>query len=75
MNIHPEKGHRIRFSHPGAGYPMDHELARKWLTVDKVYTVDHTIVHSWLTEVFLEEVPFTSFNSVLFEDVLSVPTS
>lgn len=68
MNIYARKGDKIVFKHPGSGYDYDQETARKYLTVGSVYIVERTVTHSWSTEVFLQEVPNISFNSVLFED-------
>lgn len=60
------KGTKVRFAFPGNGYPEDQEVAKRHMEENGVYTVDYTIVRSWSTQVFLEEVPNVSFNSVLF---------
>jgi hypothetical protein len=69
MNIFTGQGSRVRFSHPDYGYPADQERARRYLVLDNIYTVDEIYAGSFSTTVFLKEVPFIGFNSVLFEDV------
>ncbi|MDO8558373.1 MAG: hypothetical protein Q7S09_04280 [bacterium] len=68
MNIYAKPGSRVVFSHPNNGYPGDQKNAQRHLQVGHTYTVERTEVHSFSTRVFLQEVPGTFFNSVLFED-------
>lgn len=68
LNIHAHRGTKVVFSHPDAGYPHDQETARKHLKVGKKYTIKRTKVHSFHTDVFLQEVPEVSFNSVHFTE-------
>jgi hypothetical protein len=42
--------------------------ANKYLKTDHDYTVERTEVGGYRTEVFLQEVPYVSFNSVHFKD-------
>ena len=51
------------------GYKYDSEDAKKYLKIGEIYTVDYTIVHSSTTEVYLEEFPDISFNSVCLIDL------
>ena len=69
MNIYALKGHKIKFSHPEGGWPYDQKKAKTHLEVGNTYTVDHTVVHRSSTDVYLEEIPNTYFNSVMFDDV------
>ena len=69
MNIYAEKGTKIRFSNPDAGYTPHQETAKDYLRVGVEYTVDHTDVGNWHTDVYIAEVPDTAFNSVMFEEV------
>jgi hypothetical protein len=69
MRIDAPEGTKVKFSFPQNGYPHDKEHARKFLKVGEVYAVKKTIIHKWTTDVFLEEIPSTVFNSVLFEEV------
>ena len=73
MNIHAKNGHKVICSTYNGGYNPDSEKARKYLTVGAEYTIEQTIVHSWFTDVFLEEFPNVSFNSVFFEDAVKEP--
>lgn len=68
MNIYAKKGDRVICDTFNAGYPDDQEIAKEYLEIGGIYTVETTIVHRWHTEVFLQEFPDVSFNSVFFED-------
>lgn len=68
MNIHAKKGTKVVFSHPDAGLPFERKDAKEKLTIGATYTVECTNVHSFKTCVYLQEVPYTPFNSVLFEE-------
>jgi len=69
MNIYAEKGHKVVFSNPKAGYAKDQVMGDNHLTVGSTYTIEHTEVLDWSTEVTLREVKGLVFNSVLFEDL------
>lgn len=69
MDIYCNKGHKIVFLGKN-GWDGEAEEASRYLTVGEVYTVDYTVVHSWTTDVYLEEFPKRSFNSVMFEDAV-----
>jgi hypothetical protein len=69
MNIFTGQGSRVRFSHPDYGYPADQERAKRYLVVGEIYTVNEVYAGSFSTTVFLREVPYIGFNSVLFDDV------
>lgn len=73
MNIHAKNGHKVICSTHDAGYDPDEERARKYLTVGDEYTIERTVVHSWFTDVYLQEFPEISFNSVFFEDAVKEP--
>lgn len=70
MNIHAKKGSKVVVTEKtkNSGYSIDAERVAKHLEVGKPYTVDRTDVSGWRTDVYLEEVPGVSFNSVNFED-------
>lgn len=65
MPLESEGGDRVRFTGYG-GYESQQEHARKFLTVDAVYTVRHMEVGGWSSSVELVEVPGEFFNSVMF---------
>jgi hypothetical protein len=71
MNIYSEKGTKVTVTESSLnnGYKYDSETAKKYLTVGETYTVDHTIVHSWTSDVYLEEFPDISFNTVCLVDL------
>jgi len=71
MNIGAVAGHKVVFVHPDAGYSPDQENGRRYLKVGQVYTIKRIKVHRASTDVWLNEVPKVSFNSVMFEDALS----
>ena len=56
-----------------AGYNYQKEKIKKYLEFGKEYTVDYTDVDSSSTDVYLQEFPDLSFNSVFFEDVVEQP--
>ena len=64
-------GTRVRFAHPGAGYPGDAEEAMKALTPGKVYTVVWADIGQSRTDLNLAARgrALGRFNSVLFEPV------
>jgi len=68
MNIYAQAGSKVIFTNPEDGYTYDQEHAKKYLVKGEVYTVANTEVGSWRTDVYLEEFPDTSFNSVHFSD-------
>jgi hypothetical protein len=70
MNIYAKRGDKVKFSFPDWGYNSDIEKAKEYLTVGKEYTIEKTDVSSWHTNVYLQEFPEVSFNSIMFEDVV-----
>jgi hypothetical protein len=68
MNIAAQKGTKVVYLDKG-GYSSDKKHARKYLKKNKIYTVDHTEVDDFYTEVYLQEFPGVSFNSVMFQDI------
>lgn len=71
MNIYAIKGHKVRVKTYDAGYEYQEKLIRDNLKLGEEYTILRTEVASSYTEVFLEEFPDISFNSVFFEDVVT----
>lgn len=69
MNIYAKKGDKVIFCNPENGRLYNQEDCFKYLKLDQVYTVDHTDVFGSSTDVYLQEVPGVSFNSVMFDDV------
>lgn len=72
MDIYSGPETRVRFTGYG-GYEYHKEHARKFLTVDGIYTVERTDVGGWHTDVYLKEFPGEGFNSVMFAEVQSFP--
>lgn len=68
MNIFALKGHKVICTTFNAGYGSDTIVAKKYLTLNNVYTIDHTEVDNWSTTVFLQEFPNVKFNSLFFDD-------
>jgi len=68
MNIYTAPGHKVLFTGKG-GYEIQKEYAKKFLIEGEEYTVLKLEVGSTSSEVFLEEVPGKSFNSVHFENI------
>ena len=65
MDIYSPQGTKVIFDNPDAGYDYDQEIAKKHLTVGKVYTVDFTEVRDSSTTIHL--IGFKQgFNSCLF---------
>jgi hypothetical protein len=69
MNIYAESGDKITYCNPNSGYQYDQEKAAKYLTLGNTYTIDYTDVSGWRTDVYIQEFPEISFNSVMFEDI------
>jgi len=69
MDIYAQPGTKVIFDNPKNGYSYDQEDCRKHLTFGQIYTVERTDVHSAYTDVWLQEVPDVSFNSVMFSDM------
>lgn len=69
MNIFAIKGHKVVCDTFDAGRYDDKEIAKQYLSVGSIYTIDYTNVYDYCTEVYLQEIPNISFNSVFFEDV------
>ncbi len=70
MNIFALKGHKIKFTNPKAGYPLDQKMGLEHLEIGKEYTVEYTEVSDYSASVILQEIPKIKFNSVLFSDVV-----
>ena len=62
-----QRGDRVRFSYPNAGW--DPDVGVRHLAVGREYTVSRARVHGFLTEVWLMEIPGVAFNSVQFAPV------
>ncbi len=69
MNIYAKRGTEVVFAHPDAGYLAHQKQGKKYLIPGQTYIVERTVVSPWHTDVYLEEVPGQSFNSVMFEEV------
>lgn len=69
-NIYAPKGTKVKATFRKEdgevihGTDADKGFVKHHLRPDLVYTVDRTVVHNWITEVYLEEFPNKSFNSV-----------
>jgi hypothetical protein len=70
MDIYSENGTKVTVTEGSLnnGYDCDSEEAKKYLKIGEVYTVGYTIVHSSTSEVYLEEFPNISFNTVCLVD-------
>lgn len=66
-------GRRVRFAHPGNGYPADGEQAARLLTAGEIYVIDWSDIGFSKTRISLAGVDShgQGFNSVLFEPVAS----
>ena len=64
-------GRRVRFAHPGSGYPGDGEQASLLLAVGEVYVIDWSDIGFSKTRISLAGIDShgQGFNSVLFEPV------
>lgn len=68
MNIYAKEGDKVVFLNEN-GYDHEPEYARECGLVEgETYTVECTEVGGWRTEVYLQEFPGKSFNSVMFRD-------
>ena len=70
MNIYAIKGHKVKCDTVDAAYVNERELNKQHLVPGQEYTIEKTRVGSWFTQVFLQEIPGVSFNSVIFSDVI-----
>lgn len=71
IDIYAKKGYKVTVTDRSidSGYDGDIRLAHKYLQVGKIYTIERTDVDNWHTEVWVEEIPNMSFNSVNFVPV------
>ena len=65
------KGEKIVYCNFKSGFEKDIEKANKYLEKNSVYTVEKIYVKLWKTEIYLEEFPETSFNSCIFDRVVT----
>ena len=65
MDIFSPKGTRVRYTGKG-GYETQRKKADEYLDVDAIYLVERTKVGGFHTDVYLQEFPDISFNSVMF---------
>ena len=65
MDIFSPKGTRVRYTGKG-GYETQRKKANEYLDVDAIYLVERTKVGGFHTDVYLQEFPDISFNSVMF---------
>lgn len=68
MPINSEKGTKVVYTATG-GHDLQIETANKYLKKGQIYTVLRTDIHNFHTDVYLQEVPDISFNSVHFDEV------
>lgn len=64
MNIYALNNHKV------ICIALNSENSIQNLKIDEIYTVEKTIVGKYQTEVFLQEFPSISFNSIDFKDVI-----
>ena len=72
MNIYANPGDKVRYAYPKSGYGRNGEgeyLKKVGLKLGEIYTVEKMVVHEFSAEVYLEEFPGVSCNTVNFEDV------
>ena len=62
-------GRRVRYAHPGYGYPGDMSHAAGHLIIGAVYTIVRADIGQSSTGLLLQGIPNELFNSVLFEPV------
>lgn len=75
MNIFSLKGHRVKVTESSAknGTDYDTRKVKDYLEIDKIYKVERTEVGAWRTDVYLQEIPDVTFNSVNFESITVQP--
>ncbi len=75
MNIYANKGSLVLVTKETAhnGYDSQKKDVEEYLQIGKLYTIHKTIVHSSSTEIFLDEFPDKSWNSVNFIDYVPQP--
>lgn len=66
MDIYAPKGTKVKCTTLSAGYEIEQFKTKQYLEIGKEYTVEKTIVDRYRTEVYLQEFPDISFNSVFF---------
>lgn len=71
MNIYAKPGTKIKVTEQTAqnGLLGDIEKVKKFLNIEKSYTVAYTEIGQSRTNVYLQELPGESFNSVNFTEV------
>ncbi len=71
MNIYAKPGSQVKVTGDSFnnGLTENRVDIAKHLKLGKIYTVLKTKVHNFSSEVYLQEVPGVSFNTVNFEDV------
>ena len=69
MDIYAKKGDKVIFLNRNGHDWQPKQAVEIGLVEGNAYTVDHTKVYSCSTDVYLEEFPGVSFNSVMFRDV------
>ena len=68
MGLGTPPGKKVRYCCPFNGWDWDQKSARKHLVLGAYYTVAHVEVGDCQSEVWLEEFPGQSFNTVLFSE-------
>jgi len=60
-------GDKIKYTNPEAGYKMDSDLGKEYLTLNTEYTINTIEINSCQTSITLKEIDkVIEFNSVLF---------
>lgn len=68
MDIYSERGSKVTFlNHHGREFDL--VKARKYLKQGEIYTINSIEISGWSSKVFLKEVPETSFNTVMFDNI------
>jgi hypothetical protein len=68
MSIFSRQGMKVVYKNRN-GYPIQRDIANKFLVEGKTYTVDHVIRGRSASIVVLAEFPTQQFNTVMFDNV------
>jgi hypothetical protein len=69
MSVWTPPGHKIKCEYLKSGMKEDKDHANQYLILGEIYTVKKVEVSNSISEVWLKEIPGTSFNTVHFSNV------
>jgi hypothetical protein len=71
MNIYSKKGDKVIVTEDSIKNGFEKSYSRSLLEIGKVYTIESVKIDKYNTDVFLQEIPNVSFNSVNFENYIT----